>query len=365
MSDRREIDFMLDVMLIQVAIADYRDHFVKLLSERCPSLRVQVGSEYFESTTTTSLLVRSAPFTALVPNLFFFGRKLCWQRLEWRSAIAAPVVVGELNPRLLSTWVLLVIRRALSRRTVLWGHAWARKGPDSPTELLRHAMRRLASGLLFYTEGQDLEFRATYPRYPSPTFVAPNALYDAKAMGVATGSSAPTDFVYVGRLVEAKKVGLLLDAFRLFSAIHPESTLHIVGSGDRQMQLASAVSDLGKKIKFHGHISDVEQLRSIYALSVASVSPGYVGLSVTQSLSFGVPMIIARDEPHSPEIECLVEDFNGTFFESDSPKDLCAEMDRWYAKRTDRYVVGEQIVSQCRSKYSVDHMVNGFLRAVS
>ena len=58
----------------------------------------------------------------------------------------------------------------------------------------------------------------------------------------------------------------------------------------------SLALDLGidRDVIFYGHVSEPSELRSVYGASVASLSPGYVGLSVTQSLGFGVPMIVSR-----------------------------------------------------------------------
>lgn len=50
-----------------------------------------------------------------------------------------------------------------------------------------------------------------------------------------------------------------------------------------------------------------EDIYDVYANALVSVSPGYVGLSLTQSLSFGVPMLIAIDEAHVPEIDAALD----------------------------------------------------------
>ncbi len=58
---------------------------------------------------------------------------------------------------------------------------------------------------------------------------------------------------------------------------------------------------------------------------MATIAPGSVGLFLVQSLSFGVPMLIAKNEPHGPELE-LSKTQNVLFFRSDDISDLAAKL---------------------------------------
>jgi len=94
------------------------------------------------------------------------------------------------------------------------------------------------------------------------------------------------------------------------------------------------------------------------------VSPGYVGLSLIQSLGFGVPMLIARDEPHAPEVEAAVEGENSFMFESDSVSALAELLvtmadDRasWLARRP-------ALAESARRTYSIENMVRSFVENV-
>lgn len=351
------------VVLVQTAIADYRDEFIRLLCSSVGGLQIQVGDVYFETTTMTSARVKSERCVVTVENVFFCSRRLCWQRLRWKALLGAEIVIGELNPRLLSTWVMLLLRRITRKRTILWGHAWARSGLKARTEPIRHLMRWLADGLILYTNRQRLELITKYPAFKESTFVAPNSLY-RRALMVGSRDRVRGDFVYVGRLVEAKKVHVLIEAFARFSKVRPTARLHIVGGGDRMAELEELAKRLSlPSVVFHGHVADPLLLAGIYASSVASISPGYVGLSITQSFSFGVPMIVSRDEPHSPELEALIPDLNGSFFETDDPSSLCDEMERWYLKRT-ASELNDVIIAKCKESYSVERMVDGFLEAI-
>jgi len=353
------------VLLTQVAIADYRDAFISLLLNRVPQLKVQVGESYFEQSTRTSSFVKSMPSTQTIKNHFFLFRKLCWQSICWKSALGVDVYIGELNPRLLTTWVLLGIRKLQGKRSVLWGHAWARSGKHSKTEPLRHLMRMLADGLILYTHSQRNELVERYPEFSKKCFVAPNSLYSHQLMKQSKSEEIPTDFIYVGRMIPSKKVSLLVDAFALFSKDHVDSKLHLVGDGEELLRLREHAHRMSiKNIIFHGHVSSHNLLEDIYSRSVAAVSPGYIGLSITQSFSFGKPMIISKDEPHSPEIEAFKEGLNGSFFKTDDPLSLSVQMEQWYQRRNELDKISTTIIDDCRSSYSVECMVDGFCKAI-
>lgn len=352
------------VLLTQVAIADYRDAFFRLLVAKEPHLRAQVGVEYFEPSIRTSDVVLESDRVRVVDNIFIARRKLCWQRLNWREVVAADVLVGELNPRIISTWATLLIRRLLRKRSVLWGHAWARSGVGARTEPLRHLMRLLADGLLFYTHQQRREIIERYPGLSARCFVAPNSLYSEAEMRSVLQDN-PTDFIYVGRLVKSKKADVLIRAFQLFAEAHPESTLHIVGAGDDAGRLNDLAGHSSARVIFHGHVSDPSRLADLYGRSVAAVSPGYVGLSIIQSFAYGIPMIVSRSEPHSPELESFVDGLNGSFFSTDDPDSLREQMEYWYERKDRLNDISRSIVQHCRETYSVERMVSGFLESVA
>jgi glycosyltransferase involved in cell wall biosynthesis len=227
-------------------------------------------------------------------------------------------------------------------------------------------MRRLADGLIVYTEAEAAELRASSAGVD--VVAAPNALYELHQMSPLPPSGEPSDFVFVGRLTSAKKPQLLLEGFREAAPfLETGVSLVFVGEGPLRLSLEqeSVRAGLANRVRFLGHVSDPEELQSIYANAIASVSPGYAGLSLIQSLGFGIPMIIARDEPHAPEIEAAVEGENAMYFQQDTPaalKDLllavARDRTRWLARR-------EQIGAPIRTRYSIEGMVESFVAALA
>ncbi len=298
-----------------------------------------------------------------VPNIYLPGRILL-QPLP-PAALLADSLIVDLNPRVLQNWLIVPLRKLLGKRTVLWGHAFPRAGEAAASERVRRAMRSMADGLLTYTATHAEEMRRLHPG--KPVFTAPNALYHREMMRFDP-SGRHTDVVYVGRLDPAKKPGLLLEAFDLVAGkLPPESRLVFVGDGasaETLRRLAQTSPHAGR-IQFLGHVSDYERLKRVYADAAVSVSPGYVGLSITQSFSFGVPMVISRDEKHSPEIEAAAEGENSLFFRTDSAEALGEQILALFADRSAWLAKGPNIVADCARAYSVEAMADGIVAALT
>jgi len=83
-----------------------------------------------------------------------------------------------------------------------------------------------------------------------------------------------------------------------------------------------------------------------------------------QSLGFGVPVLFARDEPHSPEIEAAVEGFNATAVSSDDAAALGRAIVRFAAERGAWYRRRQEIAAWTRERYSVEAMTDRFVAAI-
>lgn len=345
------------IVFVQTTVPDYRTRFFEDLAREVGAFTLIAGADDWSLDIAH---VETVP-SVRVRNRYLAERRLLWQVGVPRAVASADVVVVGLNPRVVSNWVVLVSRRLRRKRTLVWGHAWPRRGRS---DRVRDIFRRLADTVVVYTETEARELRNLRPNID--VVAAPNAIYRSAEIGPAPSELA-TDIVFVGRLNSSKKPELLLDAFeRAASRLPDDVRLVFVGDGPLRVVLEQRANDacLGDRVVFSGHVSDVEALRAIYGRAIVSVSPGYVGLSLTQSLGYGIPMLIARDEPHSPEIEALVEGKNGSLFASDSPESLAEllvgiadERQSWLDRRT-------AIAEMVRSTYTVEHMVAAFAGAL-
>jgi glycosyltransferase involved in cell wall biosynthesis len=349
------------VLVVQTAVGDYRQGLLDVLEASQRPVRVVCGREYFDPTTTTR--AQSAVLQVSLNNRFLLRRRLLWQTGAVKAGLSASALILEFNPRILTNWVLAILGRLRRNRVVFWGHLHSRKGSGHWTNVLRRAMRSLGTGFLAYTEDDAESLRRS--GYQRPIHVAPNSLYSRDQMRPAVPSADAATFLYVGRLVPDKKPMLLIKAFARLHEQGSLAKLVIVGDGPLRNEAAKLLIGMGldPEAALPGHIADYEQLRSLYKPVVCSVSPGYVGLSVTQSLGFGVPVIYPRDEPHSPEV-VLLDGTNSLEFTSNDEESLANVMlraltdrDLWLGRR-------DAICAQTARLYSAEVMAEGLLSSV-
>ena len=354
----------MKTVFVLPTIGDYRLDFFRLTLGRLNGdCRVYSGEDYFDSSFVTRIQLPRG--LVQLRNRYLFGRRLLWQSGMWEDAIQSELVILLLNPRIISNWLILGLRRGLKRKTILWGHAWPRKGKRSRTEFVRHAFRSLADCIVVYTSTERQEL---VEKMPAKRVVeAPNSLYSVESRELNAASRTAADLIYVGRLSVDKKPDLLLRAFANAKGFLPERVrLIVVGDGPLRPildDLAVRLS-IASYIELYGHIGEFTVLQELYRRSLASVSPGYVGLSIIQSHWFGVPMIVADREPHAPEIEAAVEGKNCVFFARDSVESLANAIVTMYCQRM--YWLGQRphIASKCAQVYNVERMAKGMFEAI-
>ncbi|MEX5294656.1 glycosyltransferase [Kocuria sp. CPCC 205268] len=340
-------------------LPSYRTNCIEILKSQFGNrLSIEVSSAHLDPTVKTG--IRPSLFRA-VP-MVRFGKKAFMQVPLSLNPLLADNLVVDLNPRSITSWALLVMRRLLGRRTLVWGHLHPQAGGSVRTAMLRRTMRRLARGTISYTH---IDRTAALEEIPhQPVWVAPNAIYMAKDIRPGDNTGAVRNAViYVGRFQPQKKVALLVRGFAEARKLKPEMRLILVGGGVQEQNIRELVTELSicGDVELAGWVEDVSQLRSLYDRAFASASPGFAGLGLTQSLGFGVPMVIAKDEPHSPEIE-LAQGGPVTWFETDSPSDLAAALVRlWDCRGT---LPDENASDLVRSRYSAESMAAGLADAL-
>jgi len=349
--------------ILQTCLPDYRLPFFERLMITRPEARLLCGREYF--TKSLALCREPARWRSIVENHFLFRRGILWQSEVMRPAMKADVLIAEFNPRVLSTWWILIYRWLAGKPTLLWGHLWGQHGPQWLARHVRLLMLRLADGMICYTRSQRDELKRILPEQPA--WAASNSCV-TRAQCMAT--EAPTSagcVTYVGRLIGDKKPALLLEAFaRALDRLPSDARLLLIGDGGERAALKARVVELGLtgRVEMPGHVGSEAELKKIYARSAVAVSPGYVGLSAIQAMAFGVPMLISRDEPHSPEIEACVEGKTAAFFGTDDADALADKLVEFYTPRSPWRTRREVISRFVAENYTFDGMVETFVEAI-
>jgi len=201
---------------------------------------------------------------------------------------------------LFSTW--LASRLTRTRLIVTWHEFWG----DHWLEYLPHraAVARLAMMLESGSTrlGDELvavsDFTArALAKEPGRTRVVPNGITLA-AINAASVPPGAAKVVYLGRLIDEKRVDLLMEAAARLRQQLPDLRYSIIGAGPELSRLTALAERLSvsDRVTFHGQLDRSEtygRLRAARLLVLPSVREGF-GMAVAEAQAAGTVPIVVR-----------------------------------------------------------------------
>jgi glycosyltransferase involved in cell wall biosynthesis len=189
---------------------------------------------------------------------------------------------------------------------------------------LKNLFFRLADGLLLYdvhakSIGERLGFAADRlavvgnSQRPLPNTRAIVRERDARGQ----------EWLVVCRLTPEKRVDLAIGAVEYLAQGGATVNLTIVGEGPDRARLERLAAASRAEIKFLGAVYNHHKLAELYMRSDICVSPGNVGLTAIDSMSFGCPVVTHSDmSQQMPEAGAVVPGATGTLSNYGDSKDL-------------------------------------------
>ncbi|PIN77348.1 hypothetical protein COV15_02160 [Candidatus Woesearchaeota archaeon CG10_big_fil_rev_8_21_14_0_10_34_12] len=167
-------------------------------------------------------------------------------------------------------------------------------------------------------------------------------------------------FLYVGRLMAEKNIGLLLQAATFIDWNKRENSdikIVIVGDGNKREKLVAKAAKLGvlSHIIFTGRIDD-ELLKSAYKAGEVFIFPSFAeleGIVVLEAMALGKPLLISNSEKSSSRF--LVEN-NGYTFDPFNPQKL-AELMISFVNNNRKLREMEKISLKLSKKYDITKSV--------
>jgi len=175
----------------------------------------------------------------------------------------------------------------------------------------------------------------------------------------------PYRLLHVGRLVEWKRVDMLLRAFARVKESFPDSELLIIGNGPEEDNLMDLVGELklSNSVKFLGGIYEEEILAKYYLGSALYVLAGMGGLSINEAMSFGLPVLCSVCD--GTEKALVKEGVNGRYFKDGDEDDLVEKI-IWFLERPSQTrEMGFQSEEVIRNEVNINTVINGYLDAIN
>jgi glycosyltransferase involved in cell wall biosynthesis len=173
--------------------------------------------------------------------------------------------------------------------------------------------------------------------------------------------------LFVGTLDKRKELDVLIKAFELIiPKIETNIMLTIIGDGDCKNNLIQLTDELkiNERVEFKGQINNTDTLRLYYSGAIASVSYGQAGLSVLQSLAFGVPFITKYNSISGGEKTNIIDGYNG-FLCDGTIKDLSIKLLTLCENIDIARSMGQNAFNYYSENCTIEIMAKGFRDAIN
>lgn len=340
---------MKKIVFVQNEILHYRKSFYNKLSESLNVVVIHSGDKTVTANDSyREVLVK---VQKLGPFYIQSGIARIIRKLD------PAYVIGMFDIRWIST--LMLLSKKINFKFIWWG---LDTGYSDLATKIKVLIARIGHPIIFYNEFtrkkmQDMDLGN------SKLYVSNNT-FDVGERVRSYEYFHKKSILFVGSFDFRKRNDLLIKAFKeIINNIPPEIVLNFVGDGDEKSHIESLVKEnnLSDRVIFSGRINEPEALKKCYQEAIFSVSYGQAGLSVLQSLGFGVPYVTSENAISGGEISNIKHGENG-FFCSDLQSlkrvmiSLASDID--LARE-----LGKNAFEYYSLNCSVENMVDGFLDA--
>jgi len=281
-------------------------------------------------------------FKKELKNIFLFG-SLYWQIGAVRTIFRGYnnyIMTGDIH--CISTWLILLLSRFTSKKTILWTHGWYGRETNIK-KLIKKVFYGLSHHVLLYGnyarnlmigEGFNPEkLQCIYNSldYYSQIEVRKN-LKESNIFKIKFGNDFPV-LCYVGRIQKIKRLDILIESIVILrDKFQCPVNLVLVGEESEETFIKKSVEDnnLTSNVWFYGPSYNEIEIGEIFFNSNLCVSPGNVGLTAIHSLTYGCPVLTHNNfKNQMPEFEVIKPGVTGDFFIEDNIENLALKIHDW------------------------------------
>lgn len=242
----------------------------------------------------------------------------------------------------LSTWLGAAYMRVRRVPVGFWTIGWHR-----PESGLRKWYRRwfyqLANRLYLYGDvGRGICADMGYPDEKMGVIYNSSGGPDdyAEVETPMRPASSPLTIGAVIRLNKVKRLDLLIRAASIVRRRGVDLTVEILGEGPERNNLEELADELEVPLILPGAVYESATIRRFYDRLSVTVVPSHAGLSVTQSMRCGRP-VITHDHMNEqmPECEAIVENVTGSLYQYGNVEHLADAITNWLDRQAREWEV--------------------------
>lgn len=141
--------------------------------------------------------------------------------------------------------------------------------------------------------------------------------------------------IFVGRVTAEKRLDMILDAMSILEGKGIKTNLIVIGKDIDCINLDKRAEEVGlkKNLWLYGPCYDENILGNFFYNASLCVSPGNVGLTAINSMTFGCPVITHNNLSYQgPEYAAIKPGITGDFFNQGCVEDLSSIIKFWTSK---------------------------------
>lgn len=220
----------------------------------------------------------------------------------------------------------------------------------------------------FYSKANALAFYTSYPidKYASmgipreKMFEAPNTVEVRPIADKVEKDS----ILFIGTLYRQKGLQTLLEAYLSLRDIKGLPFLRIIGKGPDADSIKQWIDEnnMGELVQMMGAIYDIDEKAKYFAKAFACISPQQAGLSVLESMGYGVPFVTSKGAITGGELFNVHNEIDGIIMDNEGQllnvvKDI--------AENKDKYIeMGEKAQLFYNENRTPQHMADGLWNAI-
>lgn len=319
------------VVIIQKYIPQYRLSFFTKLKDNLQQDNIDLIVIYGQPNKSESKRNDSAeiPWGEKIINrhINIFGQELIWQP-AFRYLDAVDLVIIEQANKLLINYLLIIMGKIKNFDVAYWGHGkdFQASSDHNLSGKLKKFLSNKVNWWFAYTKN-TADILTTYG-YPIEKITIVENSIDTAELVALRSSVTEEDIlavkklyqmqgskkgIFIGALYKAKRLDFLMKACEIIKTNIPDFEMIVVGGGE-EAPFIQNYSANHPWLKYTGPQYGKNKV-ILFSISDLFLSPDVVNLSLLDSFALGVPIITTASTKHSPEIDYLINGYNGFIME--------------------------------------------------
>lgn len=372
------LDKKKKVFIIQKSLEHYRKPFFIMLEEKLSQFNIELKLVFGAKSEQEDRDFMNINWAYRIHNyLIKIGsHTLYWQPCLWLLKDADLIIVEQAS-KLLLNYLLFIAHIAGIKKLCFWGHGknFQSHKVSRVGEVIKNFISKRVHWWFAYN---DLSVKIVKELgYPEERITSVQNAIDTKSLIEAKEKITRSALeklkqelnikgesicIYSGSMYPEKRLDFLIESCIYIKEKVPDFEMIFIGSGSDQDKVKLA-SERFEWIHYVGPKYDIDRV-PYFMISKLFLMPGLVGLGILDALTMETPIITTSISYHSPEIDYLIDGFNGIIVQESNDPLIYSRQVSYILQNNENY---KKLINGCiesREKYTIKEMANRFSKGI-